>query len=97
MIDYIIQSTRQSTRTTLRVDVIARLPGSVTCTAKTVAATAARESELSSIVVGPGLSTAALEQQALAQREQLFAWLTGDEGTIARATAEALRERVGTR
>ena len=80
------QSTQASTRTTLRLDIAALIPGEVTCVSKTVAATEAKQPDFNSIALTPGMSQQAILAAELQQRTLVYDWLLGEDGTLARAT-----------
>eukprot|EP00928_Gymnodinium_smaydae_P082592 TRINITY_DN6590_c1_g7_i1.p1 TRINITY_DN6590_c1_g7~~TRINITY_DN6590_c1_g7_i1.p1 ORF type:complete len:3710 (+),score=739.71 TRINITY_DN6590_c1_g7_i1:1163-11131(+) len=84
-----VQSEQASSRTTLRIDVAALLPGTVTCAVKTMAATMRKAPELSSITVGDDMSEAAKREVQLKRRTMIRDFLTNpEEGTLALSSTE---------
>jgi hypothetical protein len=83
------QSAKQSTRTTLRLDVSATLKGEVTCVVKTAASVDEKQPEISSSVAFiPGLNAAEQAKLIIASRKKLYDYLTSDEGTLAKSSTK---------
>jgi len=81
-------SSQPSSRTTLRLDVEALLPGTVSCVVKSVAVTQETETVINAMTMPIGLSAAAAEEFTLERRQALLDFLGAAAGTLATATAE---------
>jgi len=79
-------SSSASTRTTLRIDVVALRPGTVTCVVKTSKSVAAKASELGSGSAAPGMTAEARKAFVMKQRGKLWDYLESKEGTLAKVT-----------
>lgn len=81
-------SASPSTRTTLRLDVFAVAPGTVTCVVKTQASVNEKAAELSSGSAAPGMTAEARKIMVMQQRTKLWDYLNSEEGQLARASTE---------
>jgi hypothetical protein len=84
----ITPSTSPSTKTTLRLDVVALLPGEVTCVVKTAASVEEKAEELAGGSAAPGMTAEARQEMIMEQRGKLWDYLNSDEGTLARVVTE---------